>query len=260
MFFQPGEPFFHQRRPPALVGGELVPLLAAGDVPAQSRVAGEAAGEVGEAGVGVADGVQAGQDVDARLLQVGLLFGGGVEEPAVAEVVRHDVGGDLAVDAAHHEVRRADHAGVGFAPPQDRDRDVAVGRHPLDGAVLAGQVIVGENGNVRQVRGHPGDQPFGAGVAGLVPGHVEQQGLAGHAGGGGAAQFADGVVGALRQVGGDCWQQRGAHLVEVAAGAMQLGRIRSTCRFGALCDHLSTPRRTLGPPGPYRRAGRSTKI
>ena len=108
---------YHARRAARLrsIG---VPVAAAGEVAA--RV------EVGERRGCVRDRVQPGQHAHRVVLQPLLLLPRGVEEPVVAEGVRHHVRRDDPLDPVHEEERRAEHLAGRLDEPDRRHRDLGV--------------------------------------------------------------------------------------------------------------------------------------
>ena len=160
---QPGESPLDQRRASSQPGGgEVVPRPGVAHPPPQRRVAGSVVGQEVESFLGAVDGVQFGQDGHGGVLEPALIGGVGVEQPAVAEVVGHDVGRHLAVDPSHHEERRAERNGVGLRPPHRRHRHGRQLVDQADRAVLPVEVIAGEHGHVGGVGRHPGHQSLGA--------------------------------------------------------------------------------------------------
>ena len=117
--------------------------------------------------------------------------GGGVVEPAVAEVVGHHVGRHEPVDPLHDEERGAEHRAVGLVPPHRRHRHRRELADEPEHAELALEVVAREHRHVVGVGCQPGDQPARAARAVLVPRRVEEQRLARHAVGRGALDRRD---------------------------------------------------------------------
>ena len=151
-----------------------------------------------KANVAVASGMACSPaDADRAVLQLSLLLPRGVEEPVVAEGVRHDVRRDDPVDPVHEEERRAEHLAGRLEEPDRRHRDIGVVADVLDGVVLVLEVVAREDRDVRGGRRHPRDVLALTGPAVLGPGRVEDQGLRRHAVGVDAAVQRDLGVGAL---------------------------------------------------------------
>ena len=159
------------------------------DVAAHRRVALIVEGKKRKLFCRVRHAVQLGQHGHGGVLQLALITPGRVVEPVVAEGVRHDVRGNLTVDALHDEERCADRSGVGLEPPGTRHRHGGEIAHPADHLELPLEVVGREHGDVLDVGCDASDQGLGAGHAVLGPFGREQHGLARHAVGGGRPDF-----------------------------------------------------------------------
>ena len=152
-------------RATGFVGDPLVPGAGVRDVTAQRRLAllGEARGNA-NVGRCVVDRVQIGEHARPwPTAAPSCTIAGGVVEPVVPERVRHEVGRDHAVDAAHDEERRADVTWFALRPVQlghrDRRQPPDVGDHPE----LAIEVVRREHGDIGRVGRDAGDELVAAG-------------------------------------------------------------------------------------------------
>ena len=179
-------------------------------------------GEEGEPLVVGPQVVDRGEHSDGAVLEPALVGGCRVEQPRVAEVVGHHVGRYLAVDAAHHEERRAEHRGVLLVPPERRHGHPGQLADLPDDAVLAGEVVGREHRHVVAVGGDARHERVGAPGAVLGPGRVEEQRFARHAVRGRGRQVGDGRIGAGGKPLGEPAFERGAHRERIAARALHV--------------------------------------
>ena len=160
--------------------GVVVPGSGMVDQALEVRRPGVVDGEEGEALLGVLDVVQVGDDLDRRVLQRALLGGRGVEQPVVAERVRHHVGGNDAVDPFHDEQRHASGGALGVRPPHAWDGNRRELADEADDLELAVEVVAREHGDVSGIWGNARHQLFALGRAAVVPLGGEEDGLARH--------------------------------------------------------------------------------
>ena len=180
---------------------------------------------------------------DRRVLQPALVFRRGVEQPAVAERVRHDVGRDDAVDPIHHEERRTDHRRIALEPAHRRHGHVGQVGDQAEQFELVAQLVGREHRLVGLVGCDPGHELIGvAGAVDVGPVRREQHGLARHAVGRVRADLGHLGTGALGELPAQPGGQAGAQLFGVArreGHVRHVGHLRHVGLGRALAHRLS---------------------